>query len=300
MPKTEYIALTETNYVPLMQAQISLCAKIGYMYYCEYAHLLKKYTEHTCMSATYYNQNSQIKADKCKKIITFDILLESKILDAGDILILSNLQKPWTIVCKDVDRIFELEYSTYHVLNRSELCESSLTAGNYLLSQSASNCGDMLEAKEGFFTTYSAFNKIVLDVLTEKFNIQVHNNTVTQLALLHSDIPGYDLTAIDFVSPQEAHKNHILEEEDSMIHTHLEKVLVHMIDEQDAQIFTSHDDYARNERKFIQYLKYAEIWQSVSVICSYADFLCDILLIVMFIVFFLKYSKTMQLCLQPL
>ena len=49
MPKTEYIALTETNNVPLMQAQISLCAKIGYMYYCEYAHLLKKCTEHTCM-----------------------------------------------------------------------------------------------------------------------------------------------------------------------------------------------------------------------------------------------------------
>ena len=53
MPKTEYIALTETNYVPLMQAQISLCAKIGNMYYCEYAHLLKKCTEHTCMSAIY-------------------------------------------------------------------------------------------------------------------------------------------------------------------------------------------------------------------------------------------------------
>ena len=33
--KTELIALTENNYIPLMQAQISLCAKIGYMYYCE-------------------------------------------------------------------------------------------------------------------------------------------------------------------------------------------------------------------------------------------------------------------------
>ena len=33
VPKTEYITLTETNYVPLTQAQISLCAKIGYMYY---------------------------------------------------------------------------------------------------------------------------------------------------------------------------------------------------------------------------------------------------------------------------
>ena len=103
MPETEYIALTESNYVPLMQAQISLCAKIGYMYYCEYAHLLKKCTEHTCMSAIYYDQSSDIKAEKCKTIVTFDTLPEPKILDAGDILIPSNLQKPWTIVCKDVN-----------------------------------------------------------------------------------------------------------------------------------------------------------------------------------------------------
>ena len=39
IPETELIALTENNYIPLTQAQISLCAKIGYMYYCEYAHL---------------------------------------------------------------------------------------------------------------------------------------------------------------------------------------------------------------------------------------------------------------------
>ena len=153
----------------------------------------------------------------------------------------------------------------------------------------------MLEAKDGFFTTYYAFNKIVLDVLMEKFNIQVDDDTVTQSALLHSDIPGYDLPAINFMSPQEeAQENHILKEEDLMIYTHLEKVLVHMIDEQDAQIFKSHDDYARNKRKFIQYLKYAETWQSASVIYLYAVFLCDILLIVTFIIFFLKYCKTMQ------
>ena len=39
--ETECIALTDNNYVPLTQAQISLCAKIGYTYYCEYAHLCK-------------------------------------------------------------------------------------------------------------------------------------------------------------------------------------------------------------------------------------------------------------------
>ena len=253
----EYIALTESN-VPLMQAQISLCAKIGYMYYCEYAHLLKKCTEHTCMSAIYYDQSSDMKADKCKKIVMFDMLPESKILDAGNISILSNLQKSWTIVCKDVDRTFDLKYSTYHILNRSELCECSLMAGNYLLSQAASNCAGMAEAKDGFFTTYYAFNQIVLDMLMEKFDIQVDKDTITQSTLLHSDIPGYDLPAINFMSPSEAQESHILKEQDARIFTHLEKVLIHMIDKEDTQIFKSHNDYVQNKRKFLQYLKYAE------------------------------------------
>ena len=186
MPKTEYIALTESNYVPLTQAQIFLCAKIGFMYYCEYAHLLKKCTEHTCMSAIYY-----------------------------------------------------------------------------------------------------------LSIMI--YDIQVDEDTITQSKLLHSDIPDYDLPAINFVSPsEEAQESHILEEQDTKIFTHLEKVLVHMIDEQDAKIFKSRNDYVQNKRKFLQYLKYAETWQSASVICSHAAFLCDILLIVTFITFFLKYHKTMQ------
>ena len=186
------------------------------------------------MSTIYYDQSSQIKADKCKMIVTFNTTPESKILDASNILILYNFQKPWMIVCKDVDRVFELEYSTFCVLNRSELCECLLTAGNYLLSQTASNCGDMPEAKDGFFTTYYSFNKIVLDVLMEKFNIQVDDDTITQSALLHSDIPGYDLPTLDFVSPpEEGQENQIREEEDSMIFTHLEKVLIHMIDKKD-------------------------------------------------------------------
>ena len=62
------------------------------------------------MSAIHYDQSSDIKADKCKTMEMFDTILESKILDTGNILILSNLQKPWTILCKDVDRTFELEY----------------------------------------------------------------------------------------------------------------------------------------------------------------------------------------------
>ena len=74
------------------------------------------------MSAIQYDQGSDVKAKQCKTIITFDTITGSKILDASDLLILSNLQKPWTIACKDVSRVFKIDYSTYHILNRSELC----------------------------------------------------------------------------------------------------------------------------------------------------------------------------------
>ena len=270
IPETELIALTENNYIPLMQAQISLCAKIGYMYYCEYAHLLKKCMEHTCMSAIYYDQGSDVKVKECKTIVTFDTISESKILDVDDLLILSNLQKPWTIACK-IFLVFEIEYSTYRILNRSELCECSLTTGNYLLSYTNINCGNAPEARDSYFTTYYSFNKIVLDIITKKFDIQVDKNTKTQATLLHDDIPGYDLPTIDFVQTTTGNDEDvsILEEDISQIYAHLDNVLVHIIDNQEAAIFKLKQDFNKNKEKITQYIKYAENWQVTSVICSY-------------------------------
>ena len=293
IPETE---LTKNNYIPLTQAQILLCTKIGYMYYCEYAHLLKKHTEHTCMSAIYYDQGSDIKVKQCKMIVTFDTIPESKILDTGDLLILSNLQKPWTIPCKDISRVFEIEYSTYCILNRSELCECSLTTGNYLLSYTNINCGNVPEVRDGCFTTYYSFNKIVLHIITEKFDIQIDENTRNQAALLHDDIPGYDLPTIDFVNTTTDLDEDIsiLEEDNSQIYAYLDSVLVHMIDKQQTAIFKSNQDFNKNKEKISQYIKYAEIWQVASVICSCMAIACDILLIVAMIVFLFKYQKTMQ------
>ena len=299
IPETELIALTRNNYIPLTQAQISLCAKIGYMYYSEYAHLLKKCTEHTCMSAIYYDQGSDIKVKQCKTIVTLDTILESKILDASNLLILTNLQKPWSIACKDVSRVFEIDYSTYHILNRSELCECSLTAGNYLLSYTNINCGDAPEARDGYFITYYSFNKIVLDIITEKFDIQVDENTKTQAALLHVDIPGYDLPTIDFVQTSKDNDEDvsILEEDNPQIYAHLDNVLIDMIDKQEAAIFKSKQDFNQNKEKISEYIKYAENWQVILVTCSYAAMACDIFLIVAIIVFLLKYCKTKQVML---
>ena len=67
-----------------------------------------------------------------------------------------------------------------------------------------------------------------------------------------------------------------------------------MIDNQEAAIFKSKQDFNKNKEKILQYIKYAENWQVASVICSYAAMPCDVLLIIAMIGFLLKYRKTMQ------
>ena len=148
-----------------------------------------------------------------------------------------------------------IEYSTYCILNRMELYECSLTAGNYLLSQTDTNCGDMPEARDGYFTTYYAFNKIIQDIITVKFNIQVDGNTITQSTLLHDDIPEYNLPTLEFMLPQaDDDKDCILKEENPEIYVHLENVLVHMINAQDIAIFKSQKEYVRNKQKLSEFI----------------------------------------------
>ena len=50
----------------------------------------------------------------------------------------------------------------------------------------------------------------------------------------------------------------ILEEGNSQIFAHFDNVLVHMIDNQEAAIFKSKQDFNKNKEKILQYIKYAE------------------------------------------
>ena len=67
-----------------------------------------------------------------------------------------------------------------------------------------------------------------------------------------------------------------------------------MIDKQEAAIFKSKQDFNQNKEKISKYIKYAENWQVILVICSYTAMACDILLIVAMIVFLLKYCHDLK------
>ena len=94
--------------------------------------------------------------------------------------------------------------------------------------------------------------------------------------------------------PVDDDKDLILKEENPEIYAHLENVMVHMIDAQDIAIFKSQKDYVRNKQKLLEYICYAQMWQVLLVIFSYAAFTFDILLVITLIIFFIRYQKTMQ------
>ena len=123
----------------------------------------------------------------------------------------------------------------------------------------------MPKARDGYFTTYYTFNKIALDVITVKFDIQVDDRTITQSTLLHDDIPGYNLPTLEFVLPPvNDDEDLILKEENPEIYVHLENVLVHMINTQDVAIFKSQKDYARNKKTLWIYMLCTNVASLVS------------------------------------
>ena len=147
----------------------------------------------------------------------------------------------------------------------------------------------MPEARDGYFTTYYAFNKIILDIITVKFDIQVDDRTITQSTLLHYDIPEYNLPTLEFVLPPVNDDEDLtLEEENPEIYMHLENILVHMIDAQDIAIFKSQKDCIRKKQNLSEYIHYAQMCQVLSVIFSYAAFTCHIILVITLIVFFIR------------
>ena len=108
----KYLAVTHITYLPLTEQQLQLCTKWEPIYYCKSAHLLQDKNVPSCTSAVYYDAEPAVKIKHCKTKYFKSYYLELKILDGGQNLILSNLPKPWKLVCGAQNRPFPLKYYT--------------------------------------------------------------------------------------------------------------------------------------------------------------------------------------------
>ena len=78
--------------------------------------------------------------------------LDPSFLDAGDLMLLANLLKPWTVICALENWLLPLEFPTYAVINRTEFCEFSFAVESYYLAQTMLSCQDNATATDGLFS----------------------------------------------------------------------------------------------------------------------------------------------------
>ena len=91
----ESMTIASKLYTPLKCQQLILCRKIG-------AHLL-------------------ISASQCNVTYLIDSEREPTILDAGDELLLTNVLRPWTMLCEPDSRLFSVSPQSYRIINSMEL-----------------------------------------------------------------------------------------------------------------------------------------------------------------------------------
>ena len=79
--------------------------------------------------------DSVINGRHCKAKCIINLQPNPTLLDTVDMVTLSDLMRPWTFICALENRPFLLAYVTYRVINGSEFCECSSSAGPYYLNQ---------------------------------------------------------------------------------------------------------------------------------------------------------------------
>ena len=162
---------------------------------------MKHTSEHTCESAIYHNESPDIIKDKCDIQYYPDLNPEPAILDAGNYLLLGNLPLPWTIICNHNDQIPNpIKGSSYVIVDKSDLCQCSISAGTWYIQENIVYCTDKVDTKIDLYYTVN------MAVMIYQFEDKISKQEVTDITLYRKPIEYDSLEPII-----------VLEEEDEIL-----------------------------------------------------------------------------------
>ena len=181
-PKHDLLAMSYSTYIPLDHVEIQNCFKFGNMYFCEQSFITHHSTGHTCESAIFYNLEITIIKTLCTLTYYATLNSDSVVLDSGSQLLLANMPTPWTFFCTHENQIpNDIQGAKYVLIQKSDLCLCSITAGSLYLHENIESCEDKRNNKVKitlYFTinqaAYLYFPELVpdlnlkLDVILEK------------------------------------------------------------------------------------------------------------------------------------
>ena len=144
---------------------------------------MKHTSEHTCESAIYHNESPDLIKDKCDIQYYPSLNPEPAILDAGNYLLLCNLPLPWTIIHNHNDQIPNpIEGSSYVIVDKSDLCQCSISAGTWYIQENIIYCTEQIDTKIDLYYTVN------MAVMIYQFEDKINKQEVTDITLYRQPI----------------------------------------------------------------------------------------------------------------
>ena len=276
-----YFAVSSIQYVELSKDQLELCWKMRSTYYCEQAYLLISTEIKSCEAAIYFEMEAQVKVASCDFRYTKNKEYPPKILDTGDQFILSNLPQPWILLCEKSQKPFVIPYSTYRIINHTELCECSLTAAyDYQINKAQLQC-NADEQKDSKFTTYFAHNQAIVDILNYTFQSNIVDQLKQGINTLTEDIPRLNLPELQWYTPTEEELQRVYNNTAPVVDVKLTKFLGDIKDNIDDWRYTDIEEWVIAQKKFYTYMKEGEWWQRMQFISAILGALCWVVAILL-------------------
>ena len=253
---------------------------MGATYYCENSYVLRHRSEHTCESVIYYRTDPKTIMKHCRAMFTSWQNFPPKVLDAGETMILFNLPRPWILVCGKHKRPRKIQIATYKILNRTELCECSLTAGTFSLDETLVQCTpEICSQANGVFKMSYAINKIIFDYLQVNNDVMLEGDVLQALSELLLQKPQYDWSSVKWHEGTPLPDN-VINKKDQGVITELAAVMDYIVSDTEKEAFQDENAFQKAQNDFNTFMQYTERWHIFEFISAMLGMLAMLILVI--------------------
>ena len=163
-------------------------------------------------------------------------------------------------------RPFTIPYSTYQIINHTELCECALLGGyEYQINKAQVQCEDGV-SPDSDFVTYFAYNHAIIDALNASFHVDLPTQLQDSLDKLTEDIPQYNLPDLQWFQTIENQMPNVYDSDMAVVQVGLIDLMHDVTTDTKEHMFQSNEEFLMAQQKFKNYMKDAEWWQRMQFI----------------------------------
>ena len=269
----DYFAAHALYYVLITEGQLKRCLKIRAVYLCENSFLRVNVHADSCESAIYYRKPASTIAKHCEINFIQNKKHPSRIVDIENTLVLSNLPKPWILMCNGNRKVYNVTYSTYAIIDRNEFCKCSLSAGyDYYLHKTMLSCDedDTRYSRVANIAIQYAPNKAIFDLMEATFKYPIRESVRNSLRTTSTQIPNYDLHNLNWYETPPSVTDAVMQMDDNHIIVPLQKVLHKVVQRSNERIYRTKQDMINSVKSVRQHLADAAWWNKLEFVSSIA------------------------------